>query len=199
MTLKTLQSTAIVLALIIWIFDITAATGPWMASDANSIKVTVGLLSGTVCYNSNCVTTKYDSGDSTFNGFRAAAACLILGFIGSVVLFLMMISTLFGVQGMPIKISAVTFAAWTLVWTFLGCVIGGSKMHDLFPAQGDLKTSAGLPLSIIAVILSTALFIILFWAIPHANAEAQESPKPTIAAAAADAPKAEAASSASAV
>lgn len=47
-------------------------------------------------------------------------------------LFLMMVATLFGVQGLPIKISAVAIACWTVVWTFLGTVIGGSKARSVW-------------------------------------------------------------------
>ena len=49
-------------------------------------------------------------------------------------------------------------------------------MKDTFPIQGGLKWSAGLALSIIATILSVGLFIILFWAIPHAQTEAPAPP-----------------------
>lgn len=62
------------------------------------------------------------------------------------------------------------------------------QTHD--KATGSWKWDAGLPLAIIALLLSLALLFILFWAIPHAAPDAPAPPTIVAAAGGAAAPAA---------
>lgn len=72
------------------------------------------------------------SGDP-WDTFRAAAACLILGFGGGIAAFCVLIATLTGAMaaltGGSLKVSVVSIAAWTWAWTLVGTIVGGSKVR----------------------------------------------------------------------
>ena len=93
----------------------------------------VGLTSTTTCGSpTNCATTTYSgtlyTGDP-WASFAAAAALLILGFLGALLSFGLLVGALMGLTGITAKVSGAAIAAWTLVCTFIGCVVGGAKVR----------------------------------------------------------------------
>ena len=85
---------------------------------------------------SGTITDNYFNNNDDVPALKAAVACLILGFIGGLALFFMYIAAALGARGLPVKVSGFAVASWTVVWTFLGVVIGGAKVGASWTGAG---------------------------------------------------------------
>jgi len=170
-----------VLALVLAIAVLTSAVVPWAYQTStfggSTSTIYAGLFYCRVCPGTNpgaftspsCVVSGGNCSTAEGSSTLAAGVCLLLAFVGALCLLIAAIFCLPYASteqcAYDVKIAAcipLPFAAWGVLWAFLGSVVGGTAYQNRIKDSGH--PSPGLALAVLSLFLSigaTALLLVV--------------------------------------